>query len=226
MYNFESALQRDGEPADERPDHVGEILNRPRLGYGEGDGIVDNYDAYPEQPDELTTPQYREFVTEIFSHPLVSSIDDAVDEVTPKSDRASLMRWVRAFENATELFDVEITDNGDAKRESRLTELVGDKFPDDIVEPSNPIVVGYLYAELGLSTDEIADVFSDSEGSTSVSQIRRVLGDSGLIEYESNDPTDRDDLRLGGSTVETKERGGNFNREAVEESSAVTIERE
>ncbi|MGB9962389.1 hypothetical protein ACOZ32_09300 [Halobacterium sp. MBLA0001] len=138
MYDIENARQRDGDAAEDRSDRVDEILSRPRLGYGESDPLpesFEDYDGYPEQPDDLTTPDARQFVTELFASPLVTSIDDAIEETTPAAnDRMIRREWREAFIKAVELFGGESPEGDDERDEndadSRLAELTGD-YPDD-----------------------------------------------------------------------------------------------
>ncbi|REA01261.1 hypothetical protein DEQ92_18095 [Haloferax sp. Atlit-6N] len=238
MYDIQSARQRDGDAAEDRNDRVDEILNRPRLGYGESDPLVgDDYDDYLEQPDDLTTPEANQFVTELFAHPLVSSIDDAIQETTPATgDRLIVANWREAFERATELFGVSIPEDSDEHdmqdSKSRLTELLGD-YPEDMRDPSNAITVSTLYAELGCSTNEIAEVFSDEGRNVTPNQIRAILRNVGLIhsnESEDSEPSHQ----LGGTSMSYRDTdvpnsggntGININSEAVARDPTVTVER-
>ncbi|PAU83524.1 hypothetical protein CK500_08380 [Halorubrum salipaludis] len=234
MYDIENARQRNGDAAEDRSDRIDEILNRPRLGYKESDPLVgDNYDEYPEQPDDLTTPEAREFVTDLFGHDLVSSIDDAIAETTPATgDRMIVREWREAFEKSIQLFSGESPDNDDEREQrltdERLTELTDD-YPDDMVTPTNPLVVSNLYAGLGLSADEIADVFSDdSNQRVKPEQVRRVLRNVGLIEATENDDNEPSH-KLGGASLNFSESGNvgtNIDTEAVARDPSVTVERD
>ncbi|ELY80200.1 hypothetical protein [Natrinema pallidum] len=236
MYDIENARRRDGDAAEDRSDRVDEILSRPRLGYEESDPLpesFEDYDEYPEQPDDLTTPEARQFVTELFASDLVNSIDDAIAETTPATGDSQIVReWREAFLKAVELFGGESPEGGDERNEndadSRLAELTGD-YPDDMVTPSNPLVVGRLYAGLGLSTDEIADVFSDeSDRRVKPDQIRATLRNTGLItatENEDSDPSHK----LGGTSLnfsESGDVGANINSEAVARDPTISVERD
>jgi len=241
MYDIQNARQRDGESAENRPEHVDEILNRPRLGFGESDPLVgDSYDEYPEQSDDLTTPEARQFVTELFASPLVSNVRDAVEETTPATgDSQIVQRWCEAFERATELFDVETPedtegddDSDEHTADSRLAELAGD-YPEDMRNPSNPLVVSNLYAGRGLSVEEIVEVFSDdSDTRVKPERVRGVLRSTGLIratESEDSDPSHR----LGGASVELSDEpspsgntGVNIDSEAVARDPHITVERD
>lgn len=235
MYDVESARQRDGDAAEDRSERVDEILTRPRLGHGESDPLVgDDYDEYPEQPDDLTTPEARPFVSELFASPLVSNLRDAVEETTPATgDSQIVQKWRDAFERATEVFGVETQGSDDERDEratdDRLAELTPD-VPDDMVTPSNPLVVAHMYAD-GLSCDEIAEVFSDdSDTRVKASQIRRVLRSTGLITAggEDSEPSHR----LGGASMSLRDTpspagnsGVNINTEAVARDPNVSVER-
>lgn len=237
MYDIESARQRDGDAAEDRSDRIDEILNRPRLGHGESDPLVgDDYSQYPETPDDLTTVEARQFVVGLFEHDKVNSVRDAVEETTPATgDSQIVQKWRDAFERATELFEVETPDGDDAPDEndadSRLAELAGD-YPEDMREPSNELVVSALYGGFGLSTEEIAEVFSDdSDTRVKASQIRRVLRSAGLItatEGEDSEPSHR----LGGTSFQLSDdpspsgnSGVNINTEAVARDPHITVER-
>jgi len=233
MYDIQNARQRDGAAAKNRSDRMDEILSRPRLGYEESDPLVGSeYEEYPEQPDDLTTPEAREFVTELFASPLVSSIDDAIRETTPAAnDRHIAREWRDAFEKAIQLFGGESPNGGDDYdedyAESRLMELTAD-YPDDMVTPTNPLVISNLYAGCGLSTDEIADVFSDnSDRQVKPDQIRRVLRNVGLIETTENEDSEPSH-KLGGTSLDFSESGNvgtNINTEAVARDPTVSVER-
>lgn len=235
MYDIENARQRDGDTAEDRSDRVDEILNRPRLGYNESDPLpesFEDYDKYPEQPDDLTTPEARPFVTELFDSSLVSSIDDAIVETTPAAGESMINReWRDAFEKAMQLFGVDVSEADDERDESdadsRLAELTGN-YPDDMVTPSNPLVVSNLYAGLGLSTNEIADVFSDeSDTRVNPNQIHATLRNAGLIET-----TEREDAepshRLGGTSMSFEESGNvgvNVDMDKVAKDPSISVER-
>jgi len=236
MYDIQNARRRDGDAAGERSDRVDEILSRPRLGHGESDPLpesFEDYDEYPEQPDELTTPEARQFVIELFASPLVSSIDDAIAETTPATGDSQIVReWREAFLKAVELFGGESPEGSDEAEQrgadSRLAELVGD-YPEDMRTPSNPLVVSRLYAGHGLSTDEIADVFSDdSEKRIKPDQIRAVLRNVGLVEATENEDSEPSH-KLGGTSLNFSESGNvgaNINTEAVARDPTVTVERD
>jgi len=178
MFDFKKARRRDGEADSDRDDWIDETVEIQRLGYNNGDPLADRpYSEYPEQPSDLTTPNARQFVATLFEHPKVGSIRDAIEETTPATGGDMIVRdWRNAFERASELFGLEVTETEDTE-DDRLDELVGDTFPEDTVDPSNPLVVGYLYAERGLSTDEVADVFGGCSGG----QVRSVLEGVGLV---------------------------------------------
>ncbi|MDL0145305.1 hypothetical protein [Halobacterium salinarum] len=233
MYDIENARQRDGDAAEDRSDRVDEIINRPRLGYGESDPIVgDDYSQYPEQPDDLTTPDARQFVTELFSSPLVTSIDDAIEETTPVANNRIIHReWREAFLKVVELFgDERPEDSGERDQnddDSRLTELTDD-YPDDMVTPSNALVVSNLYAEHGLSTEEIAEVFSDDGRNVKPDEIRATLRNAGLI--QANESGDAESShKLGGTSISAHDSGNtgvNINSEAVARDPSISVERD
>jgi hypothetical protein len=231
MYDIQNARQRDGDATGNRRDRVDEILNRPQLGYGECDPLVgDDYGEYPEQPDDLTTPESRQFVTELFEHDKVNNLREAIEETTPATgDRYIVAEWRDAFERATELFDIDTSDDTESdeqRADSRLTELTED-YPNDMVTPSNPLVVSYLYAECGLSTEEIADVFSDHKRSVSPKQIRAILRNAGLIEATESEDSEPSH-KLGGTSMNLRKSGNtgvNINTEAVARDPKISVER-
>lgn len=234
MYDIQNARQRDGDAAENRSDRIDEILSRPRLGYDESVPLpesFEDYDEYPEQPDDLTTPEARQFVNELFASPLVSSIDDAIAETTPANDDSMIARdWRDAFEEAIQLFGGDRHDSGEdynePDAESRLAELTGD-YPDDMVTPSNPLVVSNLYAGCGLSIEEIAEVYSDDGQNVNVEQIRATLRSARLIietEGEDSEPSHR----LGGTSMSFRDSGNsgvNINSEAVARDPTISVER-
>ncbi|MDL0120382.1 hypothetical protein PNQ29_11695 [Halobacterium salinarum] len=235
MYDIQNARRRDGDAAEDRSERVDEILNRPRLGYEEGDPLPESfkdYGGYPEQPNDLTTPDARQFVTELFASPLVTSIDDAIEETTPVANNRLIRReWREAFHRAVELFGGESLDGDDERDEndadSRLAELTGD-YPDDMVTPSNPLVVSALYAGHGLSSEEITEVFSDdSDRQVESDEIRATLRNAGLI--TATESTDSEPShKLGGTTISFRDGGNtgvNIDSEAIARDPTISVER-
>jgi len=111
------------------------------------------------------------------------------------------------------------TSDGDDERatDARLAELTP-PVPDDMVTPSNPLVVAELY-DRGLSTDEIAEVFSDdSDTRVKASQIRRVLRSTGLVQG----PSKSDGRELGDLLVNLSD---DINTEAVARDPHISVER-
>lgn len=223
MIDIKSARQREGKKAEDRDERIDTILNRPRLGHGKSDPLIgDSYDEYPEQPTDLTSPASREFVTELFAHDNVESIEDAIAETDPTNNSHVAKKWREAFEKASELFDVDIPEGADHTEEttdSRLAELVGD-WPRDMWSASNPLFISYLFADLGLGCGEIADLLEPhTDGFVHVATIEDVLRNCGLLDGTTlEEEKDNYDGKLGGTTV-------NFNPQAVAESDGVTYEK-
>jgi hypothetical protein len=205
-YDVQTARDRDGDPAEDRPDRVDELLNADQLGYGEGDPLAaHSYADYPDDATQLSAPKWRDWVESLLSHDRVNSYDDAVEEATPATDQITRRKWREGIQNAAsaaqldvgELFDYGDDGEQDAT-EDALTALT-ESWPDDAVRSDNPLVVAELYAKDGLSTAEIAGLFDCSED-----HVRGVLRQCGLLEATENgkvDPRREKDIRLGGTTV-------------------------
>lgn len=204
-YDVTNARQRDGDPAEDRPDRVDELLNADQLGYGEGDPLAaHSYADYPDDATQLSAPKWRSFVESLLSNAVVNSYDDAVAEVTPAADQITRKKWREAIQNAAraaeldvgELFDY--GDDGEQDATEDALAALTESWPDDAVRSDNPLVVADLY-ESGLSTAEIAGLFECSED-----RVRGVLRQCGLLEVTENerrDPKREKDIRLGGTTV-------------------------
>jgi hypothetical protein len=235
------ARHRGGSPAEDRPDTVADVLDRPELGYGEGDplGPCDTYEGYPTA-EELSNPKWGTFVSELFAHPLIGGYEDAVDELTEAGDTASLKKWRNALENAARAFDVdapELFQQGreqrEGDREDRLTALLGYEPPEDVVDAENPIMVAELYT-LGLSVAEIADLLADhAEGDMRAAQVRDTLRTVGFLEGPTRDAqretVEENDARLGGVSMdfsETEQRnpGVDISTEKVESDPNISVE--
>ncbi|MGB9962388.1 hypothetical protein ACOZ32_09295 [Halobacterium sp. MBLA0001] len=98
---------------------------------------------------------------------------------------------------------------------------------DDMVTPSNPLVVSALYAGHGLSSEEIAEIFSDDGRNVKPDEIRATLRNAGLItatESEDSEPSHR----LGGTSMSFRDSGNtgvNINSEAVARDPSISVER-
>lgn len=226
----EDARDRGGAPAEDRPDRVAKVLeDRETLGYGEGEPLAaERYSDYPDRPEDLSNPKYYPFCEALMSHPLVGSYSDCVEELTTATDRASINRWEKALEDAAGAYGLDaptLFSKGEERRkeepEDRLTELIGFEPPNPSVE--NGLLVATLYADLGLSCEEIADLCEDhAEGSVRVAAVEDTLRRQGLLEgatrEEQADTFEAKDGKLGGTSF-------SFDREALAEAEGVTYQR-
>lgn len=206
----EACRQRDGAAADDRPDSIGDALETPQLGYGEGDPLVaESYDSYPSKA-ELSNPSQGDFLRRLLSHNKVSSLSDAVAELTGGRDRGHLSDWLATLEAATEVNDLE-TDNllaegsADEGGDDPLTVILGYKPPANVVSVENPLVVAELY-QAGLSTVEISELLDGQEG-----EVRDTLISVGLLEgktrAEQREAFEDKDGRLGGVSMDFSDSG-------------------
>jgi hypothetical protein len=224
----EGAQSRGGDPATDRPDRIEQALNRPEVGYGEGEPLVANrYSQYPDKPEQLTEPKWGSLVEDLLAHPLVRGYSSAVDELTTAQDgeRDKWRESVAAAASAYDLDAPELFERGAGQsREDPLVAILGYQPSEDMTD--SPLLVGELYC-LGLGVSEICQVLEDREGA----QVRDALKDLGLLqgrtqEQEREDASDR----LGGTTMDFRESGDvnpgvNINSEAVAEDPNISVER-
>jgi len=213
--SVEAARERGGAADPERPDSIGDTLNKDKLGYGEGEPLVgESYESYPSRA-ELSNPDRGEFLQELLSHPLVDGLDTAVEELTGAGDTATLRKWLSTVEAATEAHSLDVDTllaNGeDQGGEDTLTSLLGYEPPTDVVHRDNPVLIADLYT-LGLSVSEIADTLTPRvEGSVSEGHVRDTLKTVGLLEgrtrEEQAEAFEDKDSRIGGTTLDFSEGG-------------------
>lgn len=237
----ERARDRGGGPDPERPEHIGDVLDRPEVGHREGDPLVgDSYGNYPSEPSKLANPKWGAFVRDLLAHPLVDGYDTAVSELTGATDSGSLKRWRKALERAAGAYGVdapELFDKGAEERQSgredRLTAILGYEPPEGVVESDNPVLVATLYTQ-GLSVSEVCDVLGDrAEGQVREGQVRDTLKDVGLLggstRQEQREAFEDNHSRLGGVSLDFSESeshnpGVNINAEKVESDPNISVE--
>ncbi|RLM95815.1 hypothetical protein [Haloarcula sp. Atlit-7R] len=197
--------ERDGQAA-EREAEIDEIIQTAELGRGEGEPLAaESYSAYPQR-EELTDPKNRSFLTELLSHELVNSIEDAAEECA--ENPTVKQRWNITLRKAVEVFGIDLSDYfGDYPDETnRLKELLGFQPPDSMIAPSNVLVVSELYVA-GLSVGEIVDVLADHTVADTQS-VEDTLKKAGLISgtttQEQASAFEENDGRIGGTSVETE----------------------
>lgn len=214
--------ERDGDAADDRPPEVDDRLApEEELAYGEGLPLVgDDYQSYPDSPEELALPEWREFVHELASHELVNGYDDMVEELTPSSSRPTLHDWLNAVERACDLFGVDMSEafdtDTDAERDDSdgdddTLDLITTTVPADLANDAetNPLVVGHLYA-LGLSVEEIGSYLADELGrdtAVNTRQVRDTLKRVGLLGGRTRDERERERKRRGPGADELNRNG-------------------
>lgn len=84
--DIEHLRRRDGDEHPRRPDWVNDVFSdAAALGYENGaslGGDDDGYGHYPDgEGDDITDPRYGPLIEEVLRHPLVSTIEDAVEEL-------------------------------------------------------------------------------------------------------------------------------------------------
>lgn len=203
--------ERDGDAAAARPAEVDDRLApEQELGCGEGLSLVgDSYDSYPDSPEELALPEWREFIHELASHELVGGYDDMVEELTTSSSAPTLREWLESVERACDLFDVDTSEafegDGDVERDESDgdddLDLETTTVPSDLANDAetNPLVVGHLYA-LGLSVEEISVFLVDELGrdnAVNSRQVRDTLKRVVLLEGRTRDERERERRRRG-----------------------------
>jgi hypothetical protein len=207
-------------------------MGRDRLGRNNGGPIVDGYDSYDEYPsrNDFSDPSTREFICELFSHPLVTNWQDAMDELTSVTG-LERKKSRRMLEKAVDLFGIDVEgrfEEGEPYQESRLGVILDGKPADPIISVENPLLVAEMY-RLGLGVGEIIDVLADEVDTVTKEIVSDSLKRCGLIEGEVNEPVDRSrsmsyeeyDLRLGGTSVELDD-GDEIKRRA-KEANGVTV---
>lgn len=181
--SIKEARERNGAAADDRPDDVDDVLApRETVGFREELHLLERpYDEYVRHQG-LLRPVAGDVLRELADHPLVSTPDDVANELG--SD-------VETVEKAADLHGVDLPDEEEpiAIDISRLDSLVGGGFPEDMADPTNPILIGTLYVSKGLSVTEVAQILSeatDDYGTVDPSEVRQTLVDAHLINGETS----------------------------------------
>jgi len=227
----ESCRDRDGRPKEERASRIDDALSRPKLGHRNGEAIVDGYEyeQYPSR-DELSQPQWKGFLRDLFAHYLVGSYEDAANELTGVTG-SHFSKYVDALRTASDLFGLDanaLFNAGDAPDADRLTEILDAKPADAVISADNPTLCGQMYA-LGMGIAGINEILSDYVDHITEEIVRDCLKRCALIRGEVEANVDRSksmsmedyDTRLGGTTITTDETG-DIKRKA-KESSNITV---
>ncbi|WP_152421809.1 hypothetical protein [Halorubrum saccharovorum] len=212
---------RGGDRLEDRDDRIGNTLVEDTLGYQEGSCLVgESYSQYPDRED-LANPQHGSFLRELLSHELVGSWSDAVKELTGARTEGMLRKWIDSLERASELHGLESQElfaNAREPPETRkvISEILGYKIPDSIVETNNVLLLSALYVE-GLSISEISDVLETDE--TSVSDTLKSVG---LLAGATTDESEQSFRRQYGE-INRPSGGASVNKQAVSESDTVKV---
>jgi len=210
------ARDRGGAPKEDRPAEVDNALEpSPELGRNNGLPLVgDSYDDYPSV-NQLTLPQSRDFVIDLVEHDRVTSLRDAVEELTGGADGLTGQKYRKALTKALDLFDVEREhlsggsfDIPDVENDdSDELDLFTKSAPRDIPNPAeNPLVVGHLYV-VGLSVSEITTYLGEElNDAVYRQQIRQTLIDVGLLEGRTTEQQEQARRRTGVSVQPSVER--------------------
>ncbi|RKS82835.1 hypothetical protein BDK61_2157 [Haloarcula quadrata] len=203
---IENCRERDGRADTEREAEIDEIIQTAELGRGEGEPLAaDTYADYPQR-EELTDPQQKDFLESLLSHELINSIGDAAEECA--ENPTVKQRWNLTLRKAIETYELNL-DNyfGDyPEKVNRLESLLGFMPSDDMIAPSNALVVSELYVA-GLSVAEITDVLSDhtvADTQTVEDTLKRCGLISGATAEEQMSAFEEQDGKLGGTSVETE----------------------
>jgi hypothetical protein len=221
----ESCRERNGHRKEERASRIDEALLRPKLGHRNGKPIVDGfgYEDYPSR-DDLSQPQWKGFLQDLLGSRLVTSYEDAAEELTSAGDLEE-RKWVDALERAVGLFNLDadaLFDEGEVPDEDRLTKILGKKPAEAVISADNPLLVAEMY-RLGMGIAGINEVLSDYDDESTEEIVRESLKRGGLIDGEVTETVDRSksmtmeeyDTRLGGTTVELDD-GDEIKRRAKE----------
>jgi hypothetical protein len=207
--------ERNGGQKIDRPSRIDDVMGRDRLGQDNGDPIADGYESYSQYPtrNDLSDPSTRDFLCELFSHPLVSNWQDVMDEFTGMSG-IERRKSKRILQRVVDLFEIDVDarfEEGEPPQESRLTEILDEEPAEPMISPSNPMLVGQMYA-LGMSVREITDVLADHVDTVNEKVVRNSLKQAALVPGEPSNadktgsvPLEEEDVRLGGTTVSTVE---------------------
>lgn len=201
--DLQQARARGGNAAQDRPDEVDEILSpKEKVGWKEELPLLNcNYSDYPDT-DELLRPAEGSTLESLVEHDKVRSADDIASELNED---------IETVEKAAQLHGVDLPNEEPHEEESRLSELLGSDIPGAMVSPNNPIVVSILYVTYGLSTEEIADLFTEN-GSNSILErtIRQTLIDAAVIRGETTDDREKRRRRQRGEVTRPSSSGINF----------------
>jgi hypothetical protein len=174
-----AARKRDGAAAEDRPAEVDDVMSPcEKVGFkNELPLLQRDYDNYPTE-GELYRPVEGDTLRTLVEHEKVQSVEDVAAELNVEKE---------AIEKAAELHDIGLTLGSDFDIDvdtPRLHALLGDDYPEELVDPDNPITVTTLYVGKGLGTNEIAEVFAEvtDRGSLPDEHIRQTLVDAGVIE--------------------------------------------
>jgi hypothetical protein len=186
----EAARERDGGPASDRRDAVDEAVCVEKLGWQNGSPLVaESYSEYPDRED-LTNPEYTTFIKQLFEHPLIRDIHDAVAELCGANNDSLLRDWREALAKAAEWGDIDAEsafENGDGRPDNPLENVLGCNPHEDMIDTENPLLVAKLYSE-GLSTEEITIILGDElDESISEDTIIDSLKELGLMDGKTRD---------------------------------------
>ncbi|WP_151098902.1 MULTISPECIES: hypothetical protein [unclassified Haloarcula] len=213
---LEAARERNGEHADECADEADAAFERdyPAVGFSNGDPLLNrDYNKYPSG-DDILSPDASGVLETLAEHSLIGSVRDISDEL-----RAD----VTVVSKALELHDVDRLESVEDDAQPSESEL---ELPDGTVVDTEqfrtPIytdsrLLEYLYVDCGYSIAEIQK-FLESERNygrdsskprwtVKTSDIREELKRVGLLEGNVDDG-ERDDIRLGGPTLNESETRG------------------
>jgi len=209
----EAARNRDGAPAEDRPERIADALGGPTVGRGEGDPLAaENYARYPDadNPESLSNPKWSPLLRSLLDHSAVTDFEDAANELAGAEGGPNLEQWTEAIRRAASALQIDPPfDDGDGGDDARdtLTTVLGHPVPDN-AEPTNPILVAECYVA-GLSVSEAATVLSEyTDRDIQPMKVRDILKQVDLLpghEGEGPKTSEEEDIRLGGTTVKNRD---------------------
>lgn len=174
FYNaVETAKDRGGDPAEDRPSGVNQLLEQDEtVGFQEGDSLANvGYDSYPQDRESLYLPNTTGILTSIIAADKVKDQEDLADEL-------GFNRGSQTVADALEFHAIDLPEQVDYSPSPYVDIPTADgdkrvnltKFGDDFYTAYT------LYVGAGLSVSEISQLVEEPER-----DVRRGLASHGLL---------------------------------------------
>lgn len=231
----EDARGRGGEPRTERPEEAEKALEaeETRVGFQNGTPLLERDYADYTTGEDILRPEAGDALEAVATHDMVGTVADIGHELNADPSTVETALALHGVEPPTDgaSFDVVAEDEISVPLHGMV----------DTAHLRTPIyedarLLEHLYVRCGYGVGEIREFLQaqmnrgrpseKARWSVQEAEIRDALEAVGLLEGEGS-PENRDDLRLGGSSLEMKEKespGATVNYEKVREDPNITIQ--